>query len=47
MAATMKNVVFWDVSLCGSCGNPSFGGTYRLYRQDDNNQLDKNNVEKN
>jgi hypothetical protein len=24
---TMKNSVFWDVMLCGSCKNRSFGGT--------------------
>jgi hypothetical protein len=23
----MKNGVFWDVTLCGSCKNPCFGGT--------------------
>jgi hypothetical protein len=26
MAATMKNVVFWDVTPCGSCKNGRFGG---------------------
>jgi hypothetical protein len=26
-AVTMKNGVFWDVTLCGSCKNRSFGGT--------------------
>jgi hypothetical protein len=26
-AATMKNVVFWDVTTCGSCKNRRFGGT--------------------
>jgi hypothetical protein len=24
---TMKNGVFWDVTLCGSCKNRRFGGT--------------------
>jgi hypothetical protein len=24
---TMKNVVFWDVTQCGSCKNRRFGGT--------------------
>jgi hypothetical protein len=28
MAVTMKNGVFWDVTLCGSCKNRCFGGTY-------------------
>jgi hypothetical protein len=27
MAVTMKNGVFWDVTLCGSCKNRRFGGT--------------------
>jgi hypothetical protein len=26
-AVTMKNVVFWDVVLCGSCKNRHFGVT--------------------
>jgi hypothetical protein len=26
-AATMKNGVFWDATLCGSCKNRRFGGT--------------------
>jgi hypothetical protein len=26
-AVTMKNVVFWDVTQCGSCKNRRFGGT--------------------
>jgi hypothetical protein len=26
-AVTMKNVIFWDVTLCGSCKNRRFGGT--------------------
>jgi hypothetical protein len=26
-AVTMKNCVFWDVTLCGSCKNRRFGGT--------------------
>jgi hypothetical protein len=26
----MKNFVFWDVTLCGSCEKRRFGGTYRL-----------------
>jgi hypothetical protein len=27
MAVTMKIGVFWDVTPCGSCKNPCFGGT--------------------
>jgi hypothetical protein len=26
-AVTMKNVVFWDIMLCGCCKNQRFGGT--------------------
>jgi hypothetical protein len=26
-AVAMKNVVFWDVTPCGSCKNRRFGGT--------------------
>jgi hypothetical protein len=26
-AVTMKNGIFWDVTLCGSCKNRRFGGT--------------------
>jgi hypothetical protein len=33
----MKNGVFWDVTLCGSCKNRRFGGTYRLLHQGDKN----------
>jgi hypothetical protein len=33
----MKNVVFWDVTLCGFCMNRRFGGMYRLHHQDDKN----------
>jgi hypothetical protein len=29
----LKNVVFWDIALCGSCVNRRFGGTYRLNLQ--------------
>jgi hypothetical protein len=31
----MRNVFFWDVTPCGSCKNRRFGGTYRLYLQDE------------
>jgi hypothetical protein len=26
-AVTMRNVVFWDITPCGSCKNRRFGGT--------------------
>jgi hypothetical protein len=29
-AVTMKNIVFWDVTPCGSCNNQLIVGTYRL-----------------
>jgi hypothetical protein len=29
----MKNVVFWDVTPCGSCNDGRFGGTYSLHHQ--------------
>jgi hypothetical protein len=32
---TMKNVIFWDVMLCGPCKNRRFGGTYRLHHEGD------------
>jgi hypothetical protein len=31
----MKNDVFWDFTLCGSCRNRRFKGTYRLHHQGD------------
>jgi hypothetical protein len=37
----LKNVVFWDVTPCGSCENRRFGGTYRLH-QDNKNRRAKN-----
>jgi hypothetical protein len=27
----IKNIVFWDVTQCGSCKNRRFGGTSRLH----------------
>jgi hypothetical protein len=33
-----SNIVFWDVTPCGSCKNKHFGGTYRLHHQDEKNQ---------
>jgi hypothetical protein len=38
MAVTMKNVVFWHVSTCGSCRNLRFGGKYLLHLQGENNK---------
>jgi hypothetical protein len=32
-AVTLKNAVFWDVTLCGSCKNWRFGQTYHLHHQ--------------
>jgi hypothetical protein len=34
----LKNGVFWDVTLCGSCKNRRFGGTWRLLHQGDKNR---------
>jgi hypothetical protein len=40
----VKNAVFfWDITLCGSCKNRRFGGTYHLYRQGEKNQRAMNN----
>jgi hypothetical protein len=38
MAATMKNIVFWDMMPCGSHKNRCFGGTYRHHHQGDRNR---------
>jgi hypothetical protein len=35
MAVTMKNGIFWDVTLCASCKDRRFGGIYRLKHQGD------------
>jgi hypothetical protein len=40
----VKNVVFWDVMMCGSCENRRFGGTYRLHHQSDKNWQARYNV---
>jgi hypothetical protein len=37
-AVTMKNGVFWVVTLFGSCKNRRFGGTWRLLHQGDKNR---------
>jgi hypothetical protein len=31
----MKKAVIWDVTLCGSCKNRRFGGTYHFHHQGD------------
>jgi hypothetical protein len=43
-AVTMKNVVSWNGSLCSSCKNRRFGGTYRLHLQGENTEQTKNIV---
>jgi fatty acid desaturase len=40
----LKNVVFWEVTPCGSCRNRRFVGTYRLHHHGDKNQRTRNNV---
>jgi hypothetical protein len=40
----IKNAVFWDVTLRGSCKNRRFGGTYLLHHQGEKNKRDRNNV---
>jgi hypothetical protein len=34
----IKNVIFWNVTLCGSCKNRRFGRRYRLHHQGGKNQ---------
>jgi hypothetical protein len=34
----LKNAVFWDVTPCGSCKNPRFGGTHRFHHHGEKNQ---------
>jgi hypothetical protein len=41
MVVTIKNVVFWVVTLCSPRKNQRFGGTYRLNHQGENNQLNR------
>jgi hypothetical protein len=38
----LKNAVFWNVTLCGSCKNRRFGGTERLHDQADRNRWNRN-----
>jgi hypothetical protein len=42
MAVTMKNVIFWDVTPCGSCKNRRLGGTCGLHHQGDKNRRARN-----
>jgi hypothetical protein len=39
----MENVVFWDMTPCGSCENRSVGGKYPLHHEGEKNQRAKNN----
>jgi hypothetical protein len=41
---TMKKATLLDVTICGSCMNRRFGGTYRFRHQDEKNWRDSNNV---
>jgi hypothetical protein len=43
-ALIMKNAVFWDVTLYGSCKNRRFGGTYYLDNQSEKKLLVTANV---
>jgi hypothetical protein len=38
----LKNAVFWYVTLCDSCKNQCFWGTYHLHHQDDKNRRARN-----
>jgi hypothetical protein len=38
LGTMLKNGVFWVVTLCGSCKNRRFGGTWRLLHQGDKNR---------
>jgi hypothetical protein len=43
-AVTVKNVVFWNFTSCGSCKNRHFGETNRLHHRGDSNRRARNNV---
>jgi hypothetical protein len=47
MAVTMKNVVFCDITRCGSCKNRTFRGIYHLHHQGYKNQRTRKNVKSN
>jgi hypothetical protein len=36
---SLRNALFLDATLCDSCKNQRFGGTYCLHHQGDKNQL--------
>jgi hypothetical protein len=40
----MKNAIFWDLTLCGSCKNQHFGGMYGLHHQGDKSRQARNNI---
>jgi hypothetical protein len=46
-SVTMKNIVFWDVALCGSCKNRCFGGKNRVHHQGETNRRGRNSVSNN
>jgi hypothetical protein len=37
-AVTMKKVISWDVTTCGSCKKRCFEGMYHLHHQNDRNK---------
>jgi hypothetical protein len=43
----MKNVIFWDVTTCGSCMNRRFSVSYRLLHQGKTYRRARNNVSSN
>jgi hypothetical protein len=43
----LKNVVFWNVTSCGSCKNRRFGGKYRHHHHGDMNWRARINVSSN
>jgi hypothetical protein len=47
MVVTMKNAIFWDVTLYGSCKNRWFRGMYLLHHECDNNWRARNNTSSN
>jgi positive regulator of sigma E activity len=38
----MKNGVFWDITVCGSCKSRCSGGTHRLHHHGEKNQRTSN-----
>jgi hypothetical protein len=43
----MRNAIFWNVTLCGSCKDGPFGGTWRLHHQGNKNRRVRNYVSSN